>query len=438
MIERSPLPLCVISLSLVAACGARTGLDAPSSADSSAVADASVDVVLQRPSCLDERALSPGEIRFRVPRITGHPAVAPDGTIFSPTVEPEGGRGLAAIDPCGRVRWRATGWVGTPQERNLAQRPYARVLDDGQVLLTNSVGAGVRHGAFRFLPDGSPRGALAFEQRLSSFVGIPSGSGPVAITYTGQGTRFELARFSLEGARVTLASDFRNGEECAMDGALVACWDRAFDTSARRMLWDGPSDEIIDGTRRHVVGPAVHNDVMYALLFGVRTYVLAAKSARTGRELWRRTLESSSSGQTGFVAGAPVVAPNGDVLVFLKLAGATGTLRTFSSDGAPRRTRSMAAGPQDFLHDATTAIDRAGAVYLATGVTVTAYDGDAVRWSRAIQEGLSRAAPVISPFGDLYVITNSDELVAIAADSPGEATTGWPTARGGSRNRNAR
>lgn len=98
----------------------------------------------------------------------------------------------------------------------------------------------------------------------------------------------------------------------------------------------------------------------------------------------------------------------------------------------------MAAGPQDFLHDATTAIDRSGTVYLATGVTVTALDGDAVRWSRAIQEGLSRAAPALSPFGDVYVVTNTDELVAVAADSPGEATIGWPTARGGSRNRNAR
>lgn len=422
------------SLSL-ASCGTRTGLEVLVRADSGISAP---DVVVIPPGCLLSRPLANGEIRFRVPGLTGHPAVAPDGTIYSPTVEPEGGRGLAAIDPCGQVQWRATGWVGSPAERNVAQRPYARVLDNGEALLTNSVGANTRHGGFRYLPDGSARGALAFERTLSSFVGIPAGSGPIAIAWSGESTRFELQQLSLDGARTVLAREFRNGEECALEGSIVACWDSAFDIASRRALWSGPSDEIIDGTRRHVVGPAIHNGVMYAMLFGVRSYILAAKELRTGRELWRRTLASSSSGQTGFVSGAPVVGPDGGVHVFLKLGSGRGTLHTYSSSGAPVRTISIASGAQDFLHDATTTIDSRGTIYVATGNTVLATNEGSTVWSRVIADGVSRAAPALSPFGDLYVISDSNELVAIAANSPGEAQSGWPSARGGARNRNAR
>lgn len=427
--------MCAMAMTLVAGCGARTGLDAPTLIDAGVPV---ADVVIVPPGCLASQPLGSGEIRFRVTGITGHPAVAPDGTIYAPTVEPDDGRGLAAIDPCGRVLWRATGWVGSASERNVAQRPYARVLDDGNVLLTNSIGANTRHGGFRFTPEGAARGALSFDRTLSSFVGIPSQSGPIAVAWSGESTRFELQQLSLTGERTVLAREFRNGEECAMEGAIVACWDSAFDTTTRRALWSGPTDEIIDGTRRHVVGPAIHNGVMYVMLFGIRSYILAAKDVRSGRELWRQTLETSSSGQTGFVAGAPVVSPNGDVHVFLKLSSARGRLHTYSSRGAPLRTLSVSAGAQDFFHDATTTIDRDATLYLATGTTVVASRDGVVRWMRSIAEGLSRAAPVLSPFGDLYVITDSNELVAIAAQSPGEATSGWPSARGGARNRNAR
>ena len=111
-----------LSLALLG-CGARTPLELPTLAEDAAVRDApepSTDVVV--PTCLSPE-LAMGARRWTVPGITGHPAVDRDGTIFAPTVEPLGGRGLAAIDPCGRVLWRTQGWVGTTAMRNIAQRP---------------------------------------------------------------------------------------------------------------------------------------------------------------------------------------------------------------------------------------------------------------------------------------------------------------------------
>ena len=116
-----------------------------------------------------------------------------------------------------------------------------------------------------------------------------------------------------------------------------------------------------------------------------------------------------------------------------------GRLHTFSRDGEVRATRMVTVGEQDFLHDATHAVDRDGTIYLAAGREVIAFPPlGAPLWRQPIDARVSRGAPVLSPFGDLYVITDGNELLALAAGSPGEARTGWPTARGGARNRNAR
>jgi hypothetical protein len=422
------------------ACGARSPLLDPALSLDARASDAAPSPDVSAPDCFVTTA-AVGTVRWSLAGFSGHPAVGPDGTLYVPTVEPEGGRALAAIDPCGRLLWRAPGWVGTPATRNVAQRPYARVQDDGRPLLTNSVGSNQRYGVFRYDRDGRSLGMLSIERSLASFFGLPAGQGPLVLAWSGESTRFELAQFSLDGARATLATEFRNGEECAVSGSILACVDRAFDLRARRMLWDGPSDEIIDGTRRHVVGPALSGDTLYAMLFGIRTYVLVAKDVRSGRERWRSTLETSSSGQTGYQGGAPVVAPDGSVSVFLKLGAgaASGALRSYSPDGALRWRVTASAGPQDFLHDATHTVDRDGVHYLATGAQVIAIEPDGrTRWTLPVPAGVSRGAPTLSPFGDLYVVTNDDTLLAIVAGSPGESQTGWPSARGGARNANAR
>ena len=113
--------LALSTIVFLAACGSRSELLSSRPLEGR---DAAVDPPLTRPACLDEAALPRGAPRFTIPNIAGHPAVGRDGTIYAPTVTENNGRGLAAIDPCGRVLWRTEGWVGTPSSRTV---PYTQL-----------------------------------------------------------------------------------------------------------------------------------------------------------------------------------------------------------------------------------------------------------------------------------------------------------------------
>lgn len=104
MIHRTTLSrLSCLTLALVG-CGARTPLDTGARADAAVDAVDSAVGAADVPDC--GPPLAPGTVRFRVPSVAGHVAIGPDGTIFAPYVTSARGRGVLAVDACGRERWR--------------------------------------------------------------------------------------------------------------------------------------------------------------------------------------------------------------------------------------------------------------------------------------------------------------------------------------------
>nr|MBK7069327.1 hypothetical protein [Deltaproteobacteria bacterium] len=67
----------------------------------------------------------------------------------------------------------------------------------------------------------------------------------------------------------------------------------------RRRARPGPEPyEILDGTLRHALPPAIDGDRIYVAFFGLSSYVLLARGLRTGRVIWRLDLARSSRGRS--------------------------------------------------------------------------------------------------------------------------------------------
>ncbi|MEI8257367.1 MAG: PQQ-binding-like beta-propeller repeat protein, partial [Deltaproteobacteria bacterium] len=198
--------------------------------------------------------------------------------------------------------------------------------------------------------------------------------------------------------------------------------------------------EVIDGTFRHALPIAPDGDRFYALLFGVRTYVLVARSTADGSELWRVQLTSSSRGQTNMLAGAPVRTQGGLVVAYLNAGDVPegGALMAFRRDGSPVWRVAARASQQQFFDHATHIAASDGTVYLAVGSQLLAVrEGDGQdRWRVTLPGAANTAAPMLSPTGDLALHSDDNRLLVYVTDSHELATSGWPGALGGRERRN--
>lgn len=426
------------------ACGARTGLDAPLTED---VVDAGADDVRvdalapdnTRPALPDCGARpAAGTLRFRVPGVAGHAAIDADGTIYAPYATPTRGRGVVAIDACGRERWRTH--AVEPSRGGAILAGEVRLSTAGDVLLTSMLGDVAARGVWRFGTDGRPRPPYPVADTVVRFVGLPPGLGPVVVTQAGT-TEGRLEGYDLAGRRLFQWRDWSNVNECAIRGGTVACLDRAFDMDRQRVLWTQPV-EILDGTLRRPLPPAVDGDRIYVAFFGLSSYVLIARDVGTGRVLWRTELARSVRGQVDLLMGGPVVGPGGVVYVYVNVHrsdGGTGRLQAIRPDGSLAWAFAAAATRADYNRYATHVVGDAGVVYLGVGRSVSAVGGDGrLRWTLPVPEGVNASAPVLSPAGDLAVHTDDDQLLVIATESSGPANTAWPSSNGDSRNGNAR
>ena len=442
-------------LCAVTACGARTGLEEPTDAAVEAAPDVAAqpdagpedvaaqpdagpeDVPLRPPSC--ERDTPVGSVRFAVAGVTGHAAIDADGTIYAPYETPDRGRGVVALDACGRERWRAPAVRPTAGGRVLGGE--VRLSTGGDVLLTSMYGDTAARGLWRFGRDGEARPPYPVVDAVMRFVGLPPGRGPVLVTQA-MTTVGRLAGFDLAGRQTLDAPDWSNVNECAVAGTVVGCLDTALDLAGGRRLWSQPY-EILDGTLRLPLPPAIDGDRLYVAFFGLSSYVLVAKELRTGRSIWRLDLARSTLGQVDLLMGAPVIGADGTVYVYLNVhrggGGASGELVAVRRDGSRAWGFGASATRTDYQRFATHAVGRAGVIYLAVGRALYAVGEDGrQRWTLAIPEGANASAPVLSPNGDLALHTDDDRLLVVATESAGAAPSAWPLTGGDARNGNAR
>lgn len=442
----APLPRCLLFvLWSASACGARTGLEGPPDAAVEAAPDAAEppdagpgDVPLQPPSC--GRQTPVGSVRFAVAGVTGHAAIDADGTIYAPYETAERGRGVVALDACGRERWREP--AVRPSRGGRVLGGEVRLSTGGDVLLTSMYGDAAARGIWRFGRDGEARPPYPAVDAVVRFVGLPPGRGPVLVTQGAMTTVGRLAAFDLEGRQTLDAPDWSNVNECAVSGTVVGCLDTALDLAGGRRLWSEPY-EILDGTLRHPLPPAIDGDRIYVAFFGLSSYVLVARELRTGRVLWRVNLARSTRGQVDLLMGAPVVGADGTVYVYVNVhrggGGASGELVAVRRDGTRAWGFGASATRTDYQRYATHAVGRAGVIYLAVGRALYAVGEDGrLRWTLAIPEGANASAPVLSPNGDLALHTDDDRLLVVATESAGAAPSAWPLTGGDARNGNAR
>lgn len=426
------------------ACGARTGLDDLHDAALEVVADVPArpdtgpeDIPLQPPRC--GRDTPVGSVRFAVAGVTGHAAIDADGTIYAPYETADRGRGVVALDACGHERWRTSAVRPSPGGRVLGGE--VRLSTDGDVLLTNMYGDTAARGLWRFGRDGAARPPYPSVDAVVRFVGLPPGRGPVLVTQGAMTTVGRLAGFDLAGRQTLDAPDWSNVHECAVSGTTVGCLDTALDLVTGRRLWSEPY-EILDGTLRHALPPAIDGDRIYVAFFGLSSYVLAARELRTGRTIWRVNLARSSQGQVDLLMGAPVIGTDGTVYVYLNIrrgGGARGELVAVRRDGSRAWGFGADATRTEYQRFATHAVGRAGVIYLAVGRGLYAVGEDGrQRWTLAIPEGANASAPVLSPDGDLALHTDDDRLLVVATESAGAAPSAWPLTGGDARNGNAR
>ena len=424
----------------IASCGARTGLDVQAredaGADAAPAGDVPVDDAPVAPDCGPRPAV--GTVRFRVPGVVGRVAIGADGMIYAPYATPTRGRGVVAIDACGQERWRTP--AVEPSRGGAILNGEVRLSTGGDVLLTSMLGDIAARGVRRFGTDGRPRAPYPVDGTVARFVGLPAGLGPVLVTQAGT-TEGRLEGYDLVGRRLFQQRDWSNVNECAIRGATVACLDRAFDMARQRVLWTQPV-EILDGTLRHPLPPAIDGDRIYVAFFGLSSYVLIARDVATGRVLWRTELARSTRGQVDLLMGAPVVGTGGTVYVYVNVHrsdGGTGQLQAIRRDGSRAWAFAAPATRTDYSRFATHVVGDAGVIYLGVGRSVSAVGEDGrLRWMLPMPEGVNASAPALSPTGDLVVHTDDDQLVVIATESSGAANTAWPSSNGDSRNANAR
>ncbi len=430
---------------VASACGARTGLDELFDAAVDVPCDAldrhdagPEDVPLQPPRC--GRDTPVGSVRFAVVGVTGHVAIDAEGTIYAPYETSDRGRGVVALDACGRERWRSPAVRPGAGGRVLGGEVRLSTGDD--VLLTSMYGDTAARGLWRFGRNGEARPPYPTVDAVVRFVGLPPGRGPVLVTQGARTTVGRLAGFELAGRQTLDAPDWSNVNECAVAGTTVGCLDTALDLTNGRRLWSEPY-EILDGTLRHALPPAIDGDRIYIAFFGLSSYVLVARELRTGRLIWRVNLARSSRGQVDLLMGAPVIGADGTVYVYLNVhrggGGASGELVAVRRDGSRAWGFGASATRTDYQRFATHAVGRASVIYLAVGRALYAVGEDGrQRWTLAIPEGANASAPVLSPNGDLALHTDDDRLLVVATESAGAAPSAWPVTGGDARNGNAR
>lgn len=381
-------------------------------------------------------ALDPGEVRATIPGIAGYVAIDEEGVIYTP-INGDGSWDLAAIDPCGELLWQVsgleTGFGGTP--------PQAHLYRNDEVILSGSVGFA------RFLRDDGERLAdFPISGSVSNLVGIVDEYGPVFRSYEDE--ILYLSRVSPDGEdRVAILGmpespevAFVWPEECSIFGNQINCFDVAFDLDTLEEDWR-QTERIIDGTLRNVIFPArVGRDRFATLLFGVSTYELVVRNIADGTRAWRETLVNSDRGQVGLFYGAPVVAQSRRIITYLH-AGGSGFLRAHEPDGPQVWSFGADANLQEFNRHATHTAGAAGIIYLAAGSSVRAVeDRQEVTelWARHDLGEFHGISITLSPNSDLVVVNDLRELMIIATQSGGPATTGWPSLGGGPRNTYAR
>jgi len=436
---------CVLASALVAACGARSGLREPST-DNGVALDGAVssdappeDVPLRPPDCGTPTPV--GATRFVLDDVVGHAAIDDAGNVYAPIRIHDGrdqGVGVLSVDACGRERWRVT--AVPPRPGASYASASVRLSTGGDVLLTDVTGP-VRD-FFRYDTDGSPRPRYRFSGDYVRTISVPSGRGPLLAAAPEGVAINSLQSLDLAGTQNVGIEHWSNVNECAVSGSVIGCLDRAYDLDARSLWWGSDDFEILDGTLRHALPPALDRDRLYAAFYGISSYVLEARELRTGRVLFRTMLARSTRGQSDLLMGAPVLGTTGLVYTYLdvhRAQGPDGQLEAFRPDGSRAWGFPAPATRQDFTHVATHLVGRAGAIYLAVGGALYAVNEDgSQRWTLAIPAGANAPELALARDGGLAVHTDDDRLWMVATESAGLAPTPWPATGGDARNGNAR
>lgn len=436
----------LIVLALVG-CGARTGLEAaPAPGDGgrpdagrpdAALPDAGPPVM----PCGD--AVPAGSIRWRVEDVVVGAAFGPRGHVYATVRAADGAIDLASFDRCtGALRWRRPA-MPAPERPGLVRSPRVRFTSADEVLVVSSNGYIRSYGLWRFDLEGAPLPEYALPQPMVDFYAIPADHGPVVRTY-GDEVGYTHALDLAGAVEATWPESITPAEECVASGDRMHCYAGSYRLPSGEVLRESPgSAELVDGTFRHVVPPAVHGDRLYAIVYGVSTYWFDAVDVTDGSRVFRVSLMRTSRGQTDLRLGRPVVGPDGVVYVYAnghrEAERYTGALVAFDRDGAERWRFVADATEQEFFFHATHAIGDAGVVYLAIGDGVYAVDArdGRERWALHPGAAFNRPQVAIGPTGDLAVHTDTDELLIIATESSGLADSPWPAPAGDRRNANA-
>ena len=430
------------------ACGSRTSPIVPDGSlpFDARVADAVVardvqpdDVPLVLPDC--GVAVGSGGVRFRVRDVVGRTAIDDEGNLYAPTRTANEGRGLVSLDPCGRERWRVTALPGSATRQY--QGGAARLTSGGDVLLTDVTGDATARTIFRYDTDGNLRTPYVIPSPYVRFIGAPVGRGPLVAT-SSTTLANQLDAFDLAGRHTLHVDNWSNVNECAITGNILACLDHALDLDTGRVLWGSDNFEIIDGTLRHALPPAIDTERgrIYVAMFGISSYLLVAHDLATGREIFRTTLATSNQGQRGLLMGAPVIDNHGVVYVYVNVssvAGDGGHLYAVTPEGARSSFWAATSTRQDFTHTATHLLGRGGQMYFAVAnalerINVAGGGG----WHLSIPEGVNDPELALSTNGNLAVHTDDDQLLVVVTDSPGNLDSPWPAPGGSAHNANAR
>lgn len=431
----------------LAGCGARSGLDvgAPPPGDGgldAGRADAGFDAgPPPPPPCGD--ALPPGTVRWQVPGVPVGSAFGPDGNVYATVLTDDLAIDLASFDRCtGELRWQRPA-LAPPERPGVVRRPRVRFTTDGDVLAVNADGYIALYGVWRYGLDGEARPAYAVPGSVVDFYAIPAGRGPLLRTRRDE-TSY-TTQLGLDGAvEGEWEPAISPAVECVGQGARLLCYGGAYRLPDGAPIWTSSSAEILDGTLRHVVPPAIHGDRLYAIVYGISTYRLDAIDLRDGSRVFRVPLMRTTAGQSDLRLGRPVIGADGTLYVYANGhrddAPYTGALVALDRDGAERWRFVADASVQEFFLHGTHVLGDAGLVYLAIGDGVHAIEtrDGTERWSLPTESAVNRPQIALGPGGDLLVHTDDDELLVIATESTGLADAPWPAPAGDVRNANAR